>query len=117
MSDSLLKQIHDDLLMRAEGGVVNLSHGLWEKLCEAASDEQDLKVFNLSCYSDCGGYFQPYLQTLTVVAKSPEHAVSLALEWMKDHYKFLSLNVRDWEISQVAGMGEGVVDYTLDTDY
>lgn len=55
MSDNLLKQIHDDLLMRAEDGVVNLSHGLWEKLCESLNADspssETLELMEKYCVS------------------------------------------------------------------
>lgn len=75
-----------------------------------------MKLFKISCKSECGTYFVPYLQDIIVQADSQEHALASVEKWMKENRSFVRPK-KNWRIEELKPDGFGVVDYTIDTDY
>ena len=74
-----------------------------------------MHIYKISVFSECGTYFQAYLQQLTVFAKSKEEALSIYERWSSDHYSF----IREPKISDVEELSivDGVLDFIIDSDY
>ena len=75
-----------------------------------------MKLFKISCRSECGTYFVPYLQDIIIQADSQEHALASAEKWMKENRSFVRPK-KNWEIEELKPDSFGVVDCTIDTDY
>ena len=76
-----------------------------------------MKIYKISCYSNCGSYFSGYLQSLTIIAESPEQAKELAKKWQRKNQSFIYPENK-WEIWEVSSKIEnGVIDYCIDSDY
>ena len=76
-----------------------------------------MKIYKISCYSNCGTYFSGYLQSLTILAESVEEAKELAKKWQHENESFVYPE-NEWEIREVANRIEnGVIDYHIDSDY
>jgi hypothetical protein len=99
-----------------------------------------MNFYKISCRSDCGTYFQAYLQSVTVMAKSKEDAIAVVEKWLVDndkrflrpkellvkppqpHNATLFPYVRKWDVEVLvegsSGDGAGqVIDYHEDSDY
>ena len=83
-----------------------------------------MHIYKISVFSECGTYFEAYLQQLTVFAKSKEEALSIYDRWSSDNYSF----IREPKISDIEELsficgeglivdGDGVVDFIIDSDY
>ena len=83
-----------------------------------------MHIYKISVFSECGTYFQAYLQQLTVIAKNKEEALSIYDKWSSDNYSF----IRKPKISDIEELlfiygdglivdGDGVVDFVIDSDY
>ena len=72
-------------------------------------------IYKISVFSECGTYFEAYLQQLTVFAKSKEEALSIYERWSSDNYSF----IREPKISDVEELPivDGVLDFIIDSDY
>ena len=76
-----------------------------------------MKIYRISCYSDCGSYFGAYLKSLTIIAESPDAAKELAKNWQRENEPFIYSESK-WEIMEVSSKIEnGVIDYQIDSDY
>ena len=76
-----------------------------------------MKIYEISCYSNCGSYFSGYLQSLTIIAESPGAAKEMAKNWQRENESFIYPE-NEWEIREVANRIEnGVIDYCIDSDY
>ena len=76
-----------------------------------------MKIYKISCHSNCGSYFSGYLQSLTIIAESPEAAKELAKKWQRKNEFFIYPQDK-WEIREVISQIEnGVIDYNIDSDY
>lgn len=83
-----------------------------------------MHIYKISVFSECGTYFEAYLQQLTVFAKSKEEALSIYDKWSSDNYSFIrEPKISDIdELSFICGEGivvdgGGVVDFVIDSDY
>lgn len=76
-----------------------------------------MKIYKISCYSNCRSYFASYLQSVTVLAESKIEALNKA----KDYNNFTGENfIRPITIDNVEEMKEnafGIIDYLYDSDY
>ena len=74
-----------------------------------------MHIYKISVFSECGTYFEAYLQQLTVFAKSKEEALSIYDRWSSDNHSF----IRKPKISDVEELSivDGVVDFIIDSDY
>lgn len=75
-----------------------------------------MKIYKISCCSDCGTYFGAYLQSLTIIADSPEQAKKFAKKWQRNNQAFIYPENK-WEIMEISNVENGVVDYHIDSDY
>lgn len=75
-----------------------------------------MKIYKISCYSTCGSYFDSYLQSLTIIAGSPEQAEELAKNWQRNNQSFIYPENK-WEIMEISNVDHGVIDYNIDSDY
>jgi hypothetical protein len=74
-----------------------------------------MNVYQISAYSKCGSYFQPYLQSITVIAPDESSAMALCNEWLKKtEYCFVNDNI---EIDNLGPAQQGVITYNFDSDY
>lgn len=78
-----------------------------------------MNIYRISCYSACGTYFQPYLQSVTVIADSREDSIKIVQKWLNDNgYRFLEKDSAKWEVTELSQcLQAGVVDWTEDSDY
>ena len=75
-----------------------------------------MKIYKIICYSDCGSYFGSYLQSLTIIAESPEQAKEFAKNWQRNNESFIYPENK-WEIMEISSVENGVIDYNIDSDY
>lgn len=75
-----------------------------------------MKIYKISCCSDCGTYFGAYLQSLTIIADSPDQAKELAKKWQSNNQSFI-YSENEWEIREISSVENGVIDYNIDSDY
>ena len=76
-----------------------------------------MKLYKISCFSDCGTYFQPYLQSVTVLAETKEQAVEQYKEWSNSNDKFV-YEEKKWDVEDLGEVDSPkVIDYLMDTDY
>ncbi len=75
-----------------------------------------MKIYKISCYSNCGSYFVPYLQSMTIIAESPEQAKEFAKNWQRKNQPFI-YQENKWEVQEISKMENGIIDYTIDSDY
>ena len=75
-----------------------------------------MKLFKISCRSECGTYFVPYLQEIIIQADSQEHALECAERWMRENRSFVKPR-KHWRIEELKPDGFGVIDYFIDPDY
>lgn len=75
-----------------------------------------MKIYKISCYSDCGSYFESYLQSLTIIADSPDQAKEIAKKWQSNNQSFI-YSENKWEIMEISSVENGVIDYNIDSDY
>ena len=75
-----------------------------------------MQIYKISCYSDCGTYFGAYLQSLTIIAESPEQAKEHAKKWHRNNQSFIYPENK-WEIMEISNVENGVIDYNIDSDY
>lgn len=69
-----------------------------------------MNIYKISCYSSCGSYFQAYLKSITVIAKSSSEAVAHAKQWLVDHKENFIYDESKWEVSLLCSdIKEGVV--------
>jgi len=74
-----------------------------------------MNVYRITAYSECGSYFQPYLQSVTVIAPCESIAMALCNEWLKKtENRFVTDNI---EIENLGSARQGVITYNFDTDY
>ena len=74
-----------------------------------------MNVYRISAYSKCGSYFQPYLQSVTVIAPSESTAIALCNEWLeKTKNRFITDNI---EIDNLGPARQGIITYNFDSDY
>ncbi len=75
-----------------------------------------MKIYKITCYSNCGSYFVSYLQSLTISAESPEEAKEIAKKWQRENESFLYPEDK-WEIREISNVECGIIDYHIDSDY
>lgn len=76
-----------------------------------------MTMYRISCFSECGSYFQPYLNELYIQAQSTEHAIELAQVWQDKHKEyFIKTQPKDWVIEKLPN-SIGVVHYNIQADY
>ena len=75
-----------------------------------------MKIYKISCYSDCGTYFGSYLQSLTIIADSEDQAKELAKKWQRKNQSFI-FPENQWDIQEISSVESGVIDYNIDSDY
>ena len=80
-----------------------------------------MALYKVTRYSDCGTYFQPYLQSVTVVADSKASAQSAIQKWSKQTGESFveSKYAPEWEVlsEDVTCPFDKVVDFVVDSDY
>lgn len=78
---------------------------------------KDYHIIKISCHSNCGTYFEDYLQSITVVATSKEEAIVSAKEWMKQEGWSFIYPENKWDIEDLGEVKLDVIDYCIDSDY
>lgn len=77
-----------------------------------------LKLFQVSCYSTCGTYFQSYLQYVMVSAFDRDEAVSLTEKWLEGSGEKFVLPKKDWVIEELGPVDHpSVLYWHIDSDY
>ncbi len=78
-----------------------------------------MNIYQVSCYSDCGSYFESYLQHVSVAAESKEQALELVKEWLqKEKHEFIKKDSKFSNVSLVQeNLSTGVFDHHYDSDY
>jgi hypothetical protein len=77
-----------------------------------------MNVYKISCYSKCGSYFAPYLQSVTIVAESAEQAVEELKDWLKEQDRsFINKDESAWSVSLLVNEPCGVIDWHEESDY
>lgn len=86
-----------------------------------------MKIYKVSCLSDCGGYFQAYLQSVTLYANSESEALQTAKKWgASQGEKFIKadknidielLSSYDTIMQDNPSLEALIIDYVIDTDY
>ena len=75
-----------------------------------------MKIFKVSCRSECGTYFTTYLQDVTVMAISAEEAVILVEQWCERNQRFVR-SKEHWKVHELKIDRFNVIDFTIDSDY
>ena len=75
-----------------------------------------MKIYKISCCSDCGTYFGAYLQSLTIIADSPEQAKEHAKKQQRKNQSFIYPENK-WTIIELSDVENGIIDYHIDSDY
>ena len=73
-----------------------------------------MNIYMVDCYSDCGTYFEPYLQEVIVIAPNEEQASNYAKEVYRD--EFVSNNFNVFLLTEI-GEGLQIVNAHYDSDY
>ncbi len=77
-----------------------------------------MNIYTVSCHSDCGSYFVVYLQSVTVIASSEEHAKTLVKEWMTETGNTFLYEETKWNIIlEREGLEPGVIKWHSNSDY
>jgi len=78
-----------------------------------------MRIFKISCYSNCGTYFQPYLKSVTVIAETEADAIQILKEYFKKTGKKFIYEEKRWEteIIQDSVLSNSVIDEEIDSDY
>ena len=78
-----------------------------------------MKLYKISCHSKYGTYFASYLQSVTVVADSPELALASTRKWLaREGRSFINNDSSKWSVEVLANdLSLGVVDWHEDSDY
>ena len=80
-----------------------------------------MAIFKVSRPSDCGTYFQSYLQSVMIVANSQEEAQDTLDAWLEEKGECFvkSKYPPQWEswAKDVTCKTPQVIDYTIDSDY
>lgn len=80
-----------------------------------------MAIYKVSRRSDCGTYFQPYLQSVMIVANSQEEAQAVLDAWMEEQKESFvkSKYPHLWETwaEGVTADKPQVIDHTIDSDY
>lgn len=80
-----------------------------------------MAIYKVSRPSDCGTYFQPYLQSVTIVADSRAEAEATLEQWFKkENESFVkSKYPPQWEVlvDNVTSPNPCIIDYVIDSDY
>lgn len=77
-----------------------------------------MKVYTVSCYSNCGTYFAAYLRSLTIIAESPKQAKEFAKQWRIDGGEEFIYPESRWHVREISdNLSAGVIDFCIDSDY
>ena len=75
-----------------------------------------MKIYKISCHSVCGTHFGAYLQSLIIIADSPEKAKEYSKKWQRRNQSFIYPE-DEWMIEELSGVENSVIDYHVDSDY
>jgi hypothetical protein len=73
-----------------------------------------MKLFKITVMSDCGTYFEPYLQSVTVIAETKGAALLAA---RRSHSGEFIRKPTINDVEELVPDVRGCVDYRRDTDY
>lgn len=76
-----------------------------------------ISLYRVSCPSDCGSYFAPYLKAVTVVASSRNQAVAMTVEYLAKHGRRFLYGQDKWKVYFVCDLTPGVVEAHEEADY
>lgn len=80
-----------------------------------------MAIFKISRPSDCGTYFQAYLQSVMIVANDRQEAESVLETWLKDNGESFieSKYPPSWETwaEEVTALTPQVIEWTIESDY
>lgn len=80
-----------------------------------------MAIYKVTQMSDCGTYFQPYLQSVLIVANSKQEAEKVLQHWMDENGESFvkSKYGPEWDCycEDVTSESAQVIDWTIDTDY
>jgi hypothetical protein len=79
--------------------------------------QEFLKVYKVSCCSECGTYFQAYLQSVTVVATDKKQAAVLIKKWLQKEGESFLRNITERDLELLGPASPGVIDYHRAADY
>jgi len=79
-----------------------------------------MNIYKISCYSECGSYFQPYLKSLTIRAESSYEALLCARDYVSNpkNGEFIYPEEK-WKITLLSSEPNyaSVIDFEEDSDY
>lgn len=79
---------------------------------------EQIKLFRISCYSNCGSYFQAYLKSVDVIAHNQDEAISLTKDWLIRNGERFIYSENKWHIECVSMLDSlGVIDSINESDY
>lgn len=74
-----------------------------------------MNIYQISGRSDCGSYFEPYLQSVTVIANDEEHAFKIVNESLYKN-QFVTKDLHCLLLASDIKLGD-IVDYHEAADY
>ena len=75
------------------------------------------KVFKITCFSECGTYFQAYLKSVTVLAATEEEARNVVRKRQKSTGGGFIYQEEKWVVVELKPDEFGVIDVDIDSDY
>ena len=76
-----------------------------------------MKMYRISCESDCGSYFQPYLKSIMVVAENKELAITEVKWILKVNGEEFIYPEKKWDIEDLGELEIGWYSFHHDVDY
>ena len=77
-----------------------------------------MNIYKITGYSKCGTYFEPYLQSMTIIADTEDQARAHAIKWCRESgYSFI-MPVAACDVILIASSCvNGVIDFLNESDY
>ena len=78
----------------------------------------NMRVYSISCYSKCGGYFSSYLKELVIVARDENTARKIARKYTANplNEEFI-YEEKLWDVTDLGPVKEGVIKEIVGSDY
>jgi heme/copper-type cytochrome/quinol oxidase subunit 2 len=78
-----------------------------------------MKIFKISCYSNCGTYFSSYLKSITIIADDKFQAIIKTKEFLENEGENFLYNEDKWQIETLCNkIGTGkIIDCDNSSDY
>ena len=80
--------------------------------------DNTLKMYQISCMSNCGTYFQAYLQSVDVIAFNQDQAMELLEKWMNTSGERFVHSRQHWHVECLGPVNTpSVINFHIDSDY